>query len=112
LVTIDDGSNMVMLIDTGATHSMISKRFAELKKFKAKEVNGSITSYHGKTESVMTFTGNVGINGLPQLHNRWLVVDLDAIKVERKEIIGVIGMDLLESCGAKIDIKRKIISID
>jgi hypothetical protein len=112
LVTIDNESNNVFLVDTGATHSMVSTKYADNNNLKVSVVKGSIRSFHGKTDSVTIYKGVIGENGLSQLHREWLVVDLDGMIIGDKNVIGVLGMDLFDRLGAKIDLKNKIIMVE
>jgi hypothetical protein len=111
LIYIDGKSQTAMLIDTGATHSMISEKYASQNSLKIENKKGSITSFHGKTDSIRLFKGDVGIEGIAKLNRNWLVVDLGSIQIKNTTVVGVIGMDFLEKMDAKIDIKSKTISV-
>lgn len=100
------GSDPVLvLVDTGSTHSILSQRLAKRLGIEGRRQAGRVTGHFGGAEGVVVYAGAVEAEGFATTWRSWLIMDLQPLqKADQPPIEAVIGMDCLRGSSAVIDL--------
>jgi len=99
-----DGRACLLLIDTGATHSVLDKAFCVRQGMALKSVAGSTTTVSGTTRGVELVATPPRIVGAGAGWTDFTAVDLAQRNHDAAEpIVGILGADYLRWSGAVLD---------
>ena len=102
-----DGRVCLLLIDTGATHSVLDKAFCRKQGMALKAVAGSTTTVSGTTSGVELVATPPVIVGAGAGWTDFTAVDLAQRNQGAAEpIVGILGADYLRWSGAVLDFPR------
>ena len=100
-----DGRACLLLVDTGATHSVLDKAFCQRQGMVLKAVAGSTVSVTGTTQGVEVVATPPLIVGAGAGWRDFTAIDLALRNREAAEpIVGILGADYLRWAGAVIDL--------
>lgn len=102
-----DGRACLLLIDTGATHSVLDKGWCQRQGMALKAVAGTTTTVSGTTRGVELVATPPLIVGAGAGWTDFTAVDLAQRNRDAAEpIVGILGADYLRWAGAVLDFPR------